>query len=533
MKTLSTLAFVLILAFAIASQGFQCGSPEFSGAKVRIQQKDFAGAIRLLKEEVKKNPTNEEAWFLLGELDADQGDYAGMNEAFNETAKLTNKHDKDMYNMRFSKWGVHINDGVTFLNRASQDSTQLYDSAIVYFNTAQLIWPDTALTYKYLAIAYNNKGDFDNALVSFKESWEKAKDLESLKRVARIYFQKGSELDTKFETDNADSLHLLSNLKKIKVGSHQNDVIAAFGAPDDRKNAAPPKKGKKGGTKEPPKEVWTYKNIGLRVVIANTLVDEVNKPLMPRIDSTMHFKALGMYDSAAKYSEQAKVLDPKDQDNLNLLLQAYVKSGKITEAISTFTIAEQNDPGNKNTHYILGILYRESGEYQTAIDEFKKALEIDPNFTDAEYDCGATLFNWGVNMIRQEEEKNQGKLDPNAPENPAYKEKFKAALPYLEKVSEVKKDDPQIFETLGKIYLRIAQSEKGKKVFEVADWLRKHPGLKLGMKEADLRAVLGEPASKTDTTFDNAPASSWVYDKDGVTIIVADGAVRDWTLTGK
>jgi tetratricopeptide (TPR) repeat protein len=111
--------------------------------------------------------------------------------------------------------------------------------------------------------------------------------------------------------------------------------------------------------------------------------------------------------------------------------------------------------------------------------------------------------------------------------------KFQEALPYLEKVSLVKKDDPQIYETLGKIYARLGQQVKATKVFDDADWLRKHFELKLGMKAIDLTAVLGEPNKKEDTTFENTPATKWTYDKDGVSFVVADGIVRDWIRTSK
>lgn len=535
MKNISTVAVAVLLTLALATQGFQCGSPEFSGAKLRIQQKDYKGAIKLLETEVKKNPANEEAWFLLGELDADQGDYAGMNVAFDEARKLSNKHEKEMYNMRYSKWGQHVNEGVTYLSHASADSTQYFDKAIDEFKTAQVIWPDTSLTYKYLGIAYYNKGDLKTALTDFKTSWEQGNDLESLKRVGRIYFQMGSDLDTKFDTENADSLRVWKSLTQIKVGTHKNDVMAAFGAPDDVKKIAPPKKGKKRAVGETSqREVWTYKNLGLTVEIENNLVDKMNTPRMPRIDSTYHFQALVEYDSSETVFEKVKDLDPKDNDNLNMLLQAYVKSNRIKEAIRTFRVAVQNDPNNKNNHYILGILYREDGEYRTAINEFKTALSIDPAFSDAMYDVGATLFNWGVDLLKKEEaaaaeNKTEGKNQANE----EYKTRFQEALPYLEKVSELRKDDPQIFETLGKIYARLGQQVKATKVFDVADWLRKHYELKLGMKDSDLSAVMGEPNKKEDVTYQNTPASKWTYEKEGVTFIIAKGLVQDWTFTSK
>lgn len=531
MKNISTVAVTILLAVAITTLGFQCGSPEFSGAKLRIQQKDYKGAIKLLEEEVKKNPTNEEAWFLLGELDAEEGDYAGMNVSFDQAGKLSNKHEKEMHNMRYSKWGNHVNDGVTYLGRATSDSTQFYDMAIKEFKTAAEIWPDTALTYKYLGIAYNNKGDFDDALAAFKESWEKGNDLESLKRVGRIYFIKGNDFDNKFETENADSLRLWKNLHVIKLGTHKNDVMAAFGAPDEVKKITPPRKSKRRGVgQQNPKEIWTYKNLGLTIEIENSLVEKMNNPRLPQIDSTYYRKALAMYDSAETAFETVKDKDPKDNDNLNLLLQAYVKSNRIKEAIKTFQIAIDNDPNNKNNHYILGILYREQGQFQRAIDEFKAALKIDPNYSDAQYDVGATLFNWGVDMLKKDEAKS---VDVNAESknkgSEEYKVKFREALPYLEEVSAVKKDDPAIFETMGKIYARMGQQDKAAKVFDYADWLRKHYELKLGMKAVDLSAAMGDPTSKEDTTYDNAPATKWVYPKEGATFIVVNGVVKDWT----
>ena len=534
MRNFSTIAFAVLIAFAITLEGFQCGSPEFSGAKLRIQQKDYKGAIKLLETEVQKNPKNEEAWFLLGELDADQGDFPGMNVAFNETLKLSSKHAKEIFNMRYSKWGVHVNDGVSDLARASADSTQFFESAVNNFKTAAEIWPDTGLTYKYLGIAYNNKGDFDNAAIAFRTAWEKSKDLESYKRVGAIYFTKGSDLDTKFETENVDSLRIMKSLNQMRIGTHKNDVMSAFGAPDDAKKVKPTKKGKKvASDKANPKEVWTYKNLGLTLEIENDLVSSVSKSHVPAIDSTYHRRALVMYDSAETVFEAVKEADPKDNLNLNMLLQAYVKSNRIKEALNTFRIAVANDPNNKNNHYILGILYREDGQFQQAIDEFNAALTIDPAFSDAQYDSGATLFNWGVDLLRKEEAKadNKGeiKVDPNA----EYKKKFEAALPYLEKVSLVKKDDPQIFETLGKIYARLGQQDKATKVFNNADWLRKHYEMRLGMKDVDLKAALGEPNKQEDTTFENAPASKWTYDKEGMVFVIGSGVVKDWTRTGK
>jgi tetratricopeptide (TPR) repeat protein len=526
MKNISTIASAIVLAFAVMTQGFQCGSPEFSGAKLRIQQKDYKGAIALLEKEVQKNPTNEDAWFLLGELDADQGDYAGMNIAFAQTLKLSDKHAVQIHNMRYNRWGQHVNDGVSDLSRASADSMQFYDSAVNQFKMAEEIWPDTSLTYKYLGIAYYNKADFPKSLAAFREAWERGKDLESLKRVGAIYFSQGMKLDDKFETVNADSLRILKRLGEIKTGVHKNDVMAAFGAPDEvKKMEAPRSKKRRKKAEVSSKEQWTYKNLGLTLEVDGERVVGVSKAREPKIDSTYHLQALAKYDSAESVFENVKQVNPKDNDNLNLLLQAYVKSGRIKEAIQTFQIAVTNDPNNKINHYILGILFRTDGEFEQAIAEFKTALSLDPGYNDALYDVGATLYNWGVQILKDAEAKGIETVE--------YKAKFEAALPYLEKVSSAKKDEPQVFETLGTIYARLGEKDKAMKAFDEADWLHKHYELKLGMKEDMLSSVLGLPDKKEDTTFENKPASTWTYSKEGVSFVVADGVVKDWTRTAK
>lgn len=528
MKNVSTVAFAVLLALAITSQGFQCSSPEFSGAKLRYQQKDYKGAIALLETEVQKNPANEDAWYLLGESRWRMEDYVGMNDAFAHALKLSNKDDARMRTIRFGSWGQHVNNAVSYLERASSDSAQLYEMAVKQFKLAIDIWPDTSLTYKYLAIAYNNRGDLDNALVNFKVAWEKGKDLESLKRVGRIYFVKGTELDNKFESDNTDKIRIAKNLVDIKKGSHKNDVMAAFGAPDNVKKATPAKKGKMTtGARSDAKEQWTYNayNLVLDIQDEKVVDKRFTKPYEPNIDSTFHRQALIYYDSAATAFETVKGVDPKDSENLNMLLQAYVKSGNIKEAIATFRTAITNDPNNKVNHYILGILLRTDGEYQPAIDEFKTALTMDPNYSDATYDIGATLYNWGVDILKQADAKNV--------EDNSYKQKFQEAVPYLEKVSESKKDDPMVFETIGTIYARLGQGEKARKVFEEADWLRKHFGIKLGMKQDDVISMFGQPTGKEETTVGTEKGTKLVYDKESVTFVVVNGVVKDWTHTVK
>jgi Flp pilus assembly protein TadD len=58
-------------------------------------------------------------------------------------------------------------------------------------------------------------------------------------------------------------------------------------------------------------------------------------------------------------------------------------------------------------------------------------------------------------------------------ESEEYKTKFDAALPWMQKMSEIKKDDPRIWETLGTIYALLGQAENATKALDEADIIRK------------------------------------------------------------
>jgi tetratricopeptide (TPR) repeat protein len=449
-------AVVLLLA-TFLFQGYQCGSPEFTGAKVHMQQKNYKEAIRLLELEVEKNPTNAEAWYLLGGLKADEGDYEGMNKAFNEALKLSQQHAAEIRAIRYNNWGQNLNLGVMYLEKASPDSAEYYEKSINAFKKSIASWPDTGLTYKYLAYAYNNKGDLANALENYAKAWELDQDVEALKRIGRIYIVRAEEHKTKFETVNAEKLKKWKTVESVKKMSNKSDVLQALGAPDNIKR----------GPRGSKKEEWTYNAYALTVSVDGDKVTgkSFRTPYNPEIDSTEYHAAQREYTKAVEYLEKATEKDPKDSETLNMLLRAYIESNRLNEAIKAFQTAVKNEPGNKTNHYILGVLYRQVGQFDDAIASFKEALRIDPNDADATFDLGATYYNWGVDIIRAAEEKGET--------TEAYKEKFEKALPYMEKVSQAKSDDPQVWETLGTIYARLGQQEKALQAFDRADKIRK------------------------------------------------------------
>ena len=459
MKFHATKLVILATVASFMFLGYQCGSPEFTGAKVHIQQKNYKEAIRLLEIEVQKNPQNDEAWFFLGGLKADQGDLVAMNQSFNAALKISPKHAAEIRAMRYNQWGQNLNAGVNYLEKASSDSSQYFEKSITAFKKAIEAWPDTSLTFRYLGYVYNNKGDFDNALVAFQKSWDMGKDLESLKRAGAIYLIQGDEHKSKFENTNALPLKNLKNFEEAKRATTKDKVKDILGLPDSTK------KGPKNSTKED----WTYNTFQLKVFFdGDKVVDKKfgQPPYKPVIDSMEHHAAQVLYDKAVKTLEIARAADPKDNETLQRLLKGYVESNRIEPAVREFEkVVATDTTNNKTNRFILGVLYRTIGKYDEAIGQFKEANKVDPNDCEVLFDIAATYYNWGVDMIRVADEKNE--------QSEAYKAKFQAALPYMEKVTECKKDDVNVWETLGTVYARLGMQDKAMKAFDQADKIRK------------------------------------------------------------
>lgn len=440
--------------------GFQCGSPEFTGAKVHLQQKNFKEAIRLLEIEVQKNPQNEEAWFFLGGLKADQGDLVGMSKAFEAALKISPKHAAEIRAMRYNQWGQNLNAGVNYLEKASRDSAHYYEKSIMAFEKAIAAWPDTSLTFRYLGYVYNNKGDFDRAINAFQQAWDLGRDLESLKRIGVIYLILGDEHKTKFENANVQALKNLRNFEEAKRSNSKDKVKELLGIPEETK------KGPKNSTRED----WIYNTYRMTILFDGEKVLDRKygqPPYRPVIDSTEYFVAQALYDKAVKALEVARNADPKDNETLQRLLKGYVESNRIEPAVKEFEKVVATDTSNiKTNRFILGVLYRTVGKFDEAIGQFKEANRLDPNDCDILFDIAATYYNWGVEMINAARERNQESME--------FRPKFEAAIPYIEKVSECKKDEPSIWETIGQIYAHLGEQGKALIAFGKADSLRAH-----------------------------------------------------------
>ncbi|MDR0995092.1 MAG: hypothetical protein LBL81_02240, partial [Tannerella sp.] len=120
--------------------------------------------------------------------------------------------------------------------------------------------------------------------------------------------------------------------------------------------------------------------------------------------------------------------------------------------------AIQNEPNNVQLQDVLGRVYENSKDMTNAEAAFKKAVEIAPDNTDALSDLGRVYYNRAINQQNEAnaiQDQNKYKV-----EVAKAKDIFRQALPYFEKVHQLKPDDRECLTALRGIYYNLNMNDK-------------------------------------------------------------------------
>jgi len=181
--------------------------------------------------------------------------------------------------------------------------------------------------------------------------------------------------------------------------------------------------------------------------------------------------AMDNFNKAISILEEGRKVSPNDSDILLYLSNSYIAANKVEIAIDAFKSGVEAEPGNKFYRYNYGVLLLGNLQFEAAEEQFKKAVELDPNYQNAIYNLAVTYVKWGAKIAKDYELANKGNKD--AKEETLSKEKYKAALPYLESYVQKKNDDAQIWELLGKVYTVMGMPSDASNAFKKADEIRK------------------------------------------------------------
>jgi len=149
---------------------------------------------------------------------------------------------------------------------------------------------------------------------------------------------------------------------------------------------------------------------------------------------------------------------------MQTLANAYVMSGRIEEAKTSFADGVKTQPNNKGFRYNYGTILLNIKDFTAAEEQLKKAVELDPTYLDAIYNLAACYINWAADM-QEKATQNNTQSD--------YKEKVKLALPLLNKYLEKKPDDATVWDSLARAHTLLGNQKEAEEAFKKVDQYKK------------------------------------------------------------
>ncbi len=174
------------------------------------------------------------------------------------------------------------------------------------------------------------------------------------------------------------------------------------------------------------------------------------------------------YNSAIAAIAEERKSDPANEELLRTMIDLYVRLSRSAEAKPFIYEAVAKDPGNKVYQYNLGVLLMQTDSLKEAIAHFEKALESDPKYDVA-------LQNIAVAHVKIADSLKQRAMasDSKKGADKASIEHFKKAAGYFERLSELKPNDPKIWDFLVTAYANANMLKEAKEAQKKAEDLRK------------------------------------------------------------
>jgi len=146
-------------------------------------------------------------------------------------------------------------------------------------------------------------------------------------------------------------------------------------------------------------------------------------------------------------------LFPTDAWFLQNLINYYIYSGKMKEALLYLDKAIEREPTLSQYRYVKGNLEESQGNFDEARLAFDKAIELDPTQADSYAGIGRIYYNKAVKILEAGSKIKDVKLY-NAEAKKA-EDLFKQSLPFFKKASEVNPKDIEFKKTLKSLYYRL------------------------------------------------------------------------------
>ncbi|MFM8456311.1 MAG: tetratricopeptide repeat protein, partial [Ignavibacteria bacterium] len=337
MKLMKKHILLGLLLGSLIIQSFQCASPEFTGAKLAYNQKDYKKALVSLEKEVVKNPTNAEAWYLLADCHYRLNDFKKATEHSLQASKHATKEPMKtkVADQLFFLWAEIYNKGTNsyndFLGKGKSGDIQ---EIVELLEMAISLKPENSEPLALLSNVYEIKGDTAKAISTYERYVQQVKPSLDLMKKNNLTIGMSRE----------DALQSLGKPASTKAFMDNNgdsliiDKIAMSG--DETFLSSVKKEGGKALIE------------GIRSNLpANWLAQEKERyyaiNIRPFVNLSYLYYGSKSFDKALEMIEFSLSINPIDDELASLKIQIYDEQGKSDDVLKSLANSVEKNPNNK------------------------------------------------------------------------------------------------------------------------------------------------------------------------------------------
>lgn len=187
-------------------------------------------------------------------------------------------------------------------------------------------------------------------------------------------------------------------------------------------------------------------------------------------------------EEASQQFHTAIALNPRNTDARFRLGFTLVSQKRYREAVEIFEELILIDPQNINAFFMLGMAYSELREYYPCISNLQHALRLQPAFVEARLTLADAYHHQGKYLISLRELDALEQFIPDEDTTYLHRgmllielERYEEAIPYFERVIELKPDVYEAYELLIGLYENLGRFERGIEVVSLL--LERNPAL--------------------------------------------------------
>ena len=187
-----------------------------------------------------------------------------------------------------------------------------------------------------------------------------------------------------------------------------------------------------------------------------------------------------LYIKMARFPEAIEVLnnllkiDPGNKQGIVNLSNAHAQTGDQNTAIKIYDKVISKNSRDPDFYFNRGKLHFWENDFVLAANDFVKVVEFEPEDFETLFLLGVSYFNMGEKKRDKRIKLNDSNGDKNKIKElkDAELEHFKKAREQFEKAKIINPDNSNLWQNLGKNFIRLAMPDEAKAAFEKAEALK-------------------------------------------------------------